>query len=121
MPRLGFTWGVRDNLTLRGGIGLYSGGNPNVWISNAWSNDGISNVQTRLRNDDDGFLTVLDPTCVAGDPDCIVLVDPNTPGFGPPQSLFDIVAQFVVSLCKGRIENGPAGRHLLRQRRRNQQ
>ena len=92
MPRLGFTWGVRDNLTLRGGIGLYSGGNPNVWISNAWSNDGISNVQTRLRNDDDGFLTVLDPSCVAGDPDCIVLVDPNTPGFGPPQSLFDEVA-----------------------------
>ena len=42
MPRAGFTWGVRDDLTLRGGVGLYSGGNPNVWLSNAWSNDGIS-------------------------------------------------------------------------------
>ncbi len=29
MPRFGFTWGARDDLELRGGIGLYSGGNPN--------------------------------------------------------------------------------------------
>ncbi len=28
MPRFGFTWGARDDLELRGGIGLYSGGNP---------------------------------------------------------------------------------------------
>jgi outer membrane receptor protein involved in Fe transport len=46
MPRLGFTWGVSDDLVLRGGVGRYSGGNPNVWISNAWSNDGLTNVQT---------------------------------------------------------------------------
>ncbi|NIL95228.1 MAG: TonB-dependent receptor [Woeseiaceae bacterium] len=47
MPRLGFNWGVNDTLTLRGGAGLFSGGNPNVWVSNAWSNDGITNVQER--------------------------------------------------------------------------
>ena len=47
MPRLGFTWGYRDDLTLRGGVGLYSGGNPNVWLGNAWSRDGITNVQVR--------------------------------------------------------------------------
>ncbi len=47
MPRLGFNWGMRDDLTLRGGVGLFSGGNPNVWLSNAWSNDGITNVQVR--------------------------------------------------------------------------
>ena len=41
MPRLGFTWEANYNLTVRGGVGLYSGGNPNVWITNAWSNDGI--------------------------------------------------------------------------------
>jgi hypothetical protein len=46
MPRLGFTWEVRDDLSLRGGVGKYSGGNPNVWISNAWSNDGVTNVQS---------------------------------------------------------------------------
>jgi hypothetical protein len=46
-PRFGFTWDARDDLTVRGGIGLYSGGNPNVWLSNAYSNDGITALQLR--------------------------------------------------------------------------
>ena len=45
MPRLGFNWGMNDDWSIRGGVGLFSGGNPNVWLSNAWSNDGITNVQ----------------------------------------------------------------------------
>jgi hypothetical protein len=53
MPRIGFTWGITPDISLRGGVGLYSGGNPNVWLSNAWSNDGITNVQTRLDFDED--------------------------------------------------------------------
>ena len=44
-PRLGFSWDYSDQLSLRGGVGLYSGGNPNVWLSNSFSNDGISNIQ----------------------------------------------------------------------------
>jgi hypothetical protein len=48
-PRLGFNWSATDNLDLRGGIGLYSGGNPNVWISNSYSNDGITNAQFNIR------------------------------------------------------------------------
>ncbi len=82
MPRLGFTWGVRDDVTLRGGIGLYSGGNPNVWISNAWSNDGLTNVQLQLRNFDSS-RSVLDGS--------IPLTGGN-PGFDVPQELFDTVA-----------------------------
>ena len=46
-PRLGFTWDVSDTLSVRGGLGLYSGGNPNVWLSNAYSNDGFSVIQAR--------------------------------------------------------------------------
>jgi hypothetical protein len=53
MPRIGFTWGLTSDISLRGGVGLYSGGNPNVWLSNAWSNDGITNVQTRRDFDED--------------------------------------------------------------------
>ena len=49
-PRFGFQWDVNDMLTLRGGFGLYSGGNPNVWVSNSYSNDGITNVQLQYRN-----------------------------------------------------------------------
>ena len=31
MPRIGFTYEMNDNMTLSGGVGLFSGGNPNVW------------------------------------------------------------------------------------------
>ncbi|CAN0530452.1 unnamed protein product, partial [Scytosiphon promiscuus] len=40
-PRLGFEWDFSDNLDLRGGVGLYSGGNPNVWLSNTYSANNV--------------------------------------------------------------------------------
>ncbi|MDX1569012.1 MAG: carboxypeptidase regulatory-like domain-containing protein [Xanthomonadales bacterium] len=80
MPRIGFTWGVRDDLTLRGGFGRYSGGNPNVWISNSYSNDGITNVQ--LRNNYFDCCSVFDGSIPIG---------PN-PGFDVPQDMIDEVA-----------------------------
>ncbi len=43
-PRVGFNWTVDDNLELRAGFGLYSGGNPNVWLSNSYSNDGLVQI-----------------------------------------------------------------------------
>lgn len=48
-PRLGFTYDFSDTVQFRGGVGLYSGGNPNVWISNNFSNDGITNIQIDLQ------------------------------------------------------------------------
>ena len=45
LPRLGFNWDARDNLRVKGGIGQYGGGRPNVWLSNSWSNDGVTFVQ----------------------------------------------------------------------------
>ena len=56
MPRVGFTYDFDNGTTLRGGVGLFSGGNPNVWISNAFSNDGVTIVVP----DDDGNI---DPSC----------------------------------------------------------
>ncbi len=46
-PRLGVTWDVNGFVTVRGGIGLYSGGNPNVWLGNNYQTDGITQVQLR--------------------------------------------------------------------------
>ena len=40
-PRLGFEWNWREDTQVHGGIGLFGGGTPNVWISNSYSNDGI--------------------------------------------------------------------------------
>tara|TARA_B100000519_G_scaffold202191_1_gene219783 strand:- start:1954 stop:5106 length:3153 start_codon:yes stop_codon:yes gene_type:complete len=53
-PRFGFNYVLNDNMELRGGAGLYSGGNPNVWLSNSFSNDGITNIDT-YRGDFDLF------------------------------------------------------------------
>lgn len=81
-PRIGFTWGISDDWQLRGGFGLYSGGNPNVWISNSYSNDGLTNVQTRLNNFS-GSGSVLDGS---------IPITAGGPGYGVPQELYDQVA-----------------------------
>jgi hypothetical protein len=91
MPRIGFSWGQSETLTLRGGIGLFSGGNPNVWLSNAWSRDGVTNVQPNIRyqNRDD---CLTPETCRPSWLDGTLAVNPGTPGGQIPTELFDIVA-----------------------------
>ncbi len=83
-PRVGFNWDVSTSLSLHGGVGLYSGGNPNVWLSNNYSNNGITQVeiQDRTLDDDDN-------------PDTLFTIPFNGNGqpiFDIPQSLFDAVA-----------------------------
>ena len=56
LPRVGFNWDLRDDLTLRGGVGRFSGGMPLVWVSNAYTNDGTTK--------DSVYLTDLDPNLV---------------------------------------------------------
>jgi hypothetical protein len=51
-PRFGFNWQAADNIEVFGGAGLYSGGNPNVWVSNSYSNDGMINISTQERGVD---------------------------------------------------------------------
>lgn len=41
-PRFAFNYTVDERTVVRGGIGLFGGGNPNVWVSNSWSNDGVT-------------------------------------------------------------------------------
>ena len=45
MPRVGFKYYATDALTLRGGIGRFSGGTPNVWFNGPFTKDGITLVQ----------------------------------------------------------------------------
>jgi len=91
-PRVGFNWAVQDNLEVRGGFGLYAGGNPNVWISNAYSNDGVTNIglQDRSRNSvttaADGYLTGA-----------------GRPIYDIPQALFDAVAATSIADGNGNV------------------
>ena len=41
LPRVSFEWNASPALTVRGGLGKFSGGSPGVWISNSYSNDGV--------------------------------------------------------------------------------
>jgi hypothetical protein len=41
LPRLGISYRAANRLNLRGGVGLYGGGTPNVWVSNTYTNDGV--------------------------------------------------------------------------------
>jgi hypothetical protein len=40
-PRFGFTWQPTHELTIRGGAGVFSGGTPDVYVSNSFSNTGV--------------------------------------------------------------------------------
>jgi hypothetical protein len=80
-PRFGFNYAYSDSMEIRGGVGLYSGGAPNVWISNAYSNDGVTNIGTRERDIPD-FTGNLFTTDFNGG---------GQPIFDVPQALFDEV------------------------------
>jgi predicted porin len=96
-PRLGFNWEVNADLTLRGGVGMYSGGNPNVWLSNNYSNNGILTAESD-DSDIQGILGGLDHDGIGGN---TLFTVPHTSGDGPggnlplwniPQDMFDDVA-----------------------------
>ena len=91
-PRVGFNWYVDDALEVRGGFGLYSGGNPNVWLSNAYSNDGVTQIQ--LRNGYDNlFATEL------------TNFDGGTPGFDTPKDMYDAIGNTAVGDGDGAVNS----------------
>ena len=75
LPRFGFNYAWDERTTIRGGVGLFSGGSPNVWISNNYTNDG----QTIVRAD----LSGLDPSVYLN----------NVSGFDIPQAVQDTLVQ----------------------------
>jgi outer membrane receptor for ferrienterochelin and colicin len=78
-PRIGFnyTFDTERATQLRGGVGLFQGSGPLVWLSNTYSNPG---VLTRV-------LPVSSGTGFSADPD-----NPLRPTGTPPASLVDILA-----------------------------
>lgn len=93
-PRLGITFDWTENTTIRGGIGLYSGGNPNVWLSNNYSANNVLQFGQRGRSFGytDGSRSLFDSdvvwvACEEG--------VPSGPGWCVPKELYDAVAQGV--------------------------
>ena len=42
MPRFGFDWAATDRLTIRGGAGLFGGGEPLIMLSNSYAGNGVT-------------------------------------------------------------------------------
>ncbi|MFZ8201538.1 TonB-dependent receptor [Alteromonas portus] len=90
-PRIGFNYYLNDSTELRGGLGLFSGGNPNVWLSNNFSNNNVLQFGARGRDYGytDGSRSLFDDDVVySGVEDGV----PAGPGYGIPSELFDAVA-----------------------------
>jgi outer membrane receptor for ferrienterochelin and colicin len=92
-PRFGFTFDWTDTTTIRGGIGLYSGGNPNVWLTNNYAANNVDQIGTRGRNFGytDGTRTLFDADIVWVD------VEADAPsgagaGYGIPEEMYQAVA-----------------------------
>ena len=93
-PRLGFTYDLTNDTSLRGGIGLYTGGNPNVWLSNNYSANNVLQFGQRGRSFGytDGSRSLFDSdvvweACEEG--------VPTGPGYCIPQEMYDAVASGV--------------------------
>ncbi len=90
-PRLGFTFDFTDETAFHGGVGRYSGGNPNVWLSNNYSANNVLQFGQRGRSFGytDGSRSLFDSNVV------YVACEegvPEGPGYCVPQELFDAVA-----------------------------
>lgn len=90
-PRLAFTYYLSDAMTVRGGVGLYSGGNPNVWLSNNYSNNNVQQFGQRGRSFGytNGTRSLFDADVVYRD---VEAGAPAGPGYGIPSELHDAVS-----------------------------
>ncbi|WP_067658057.1 TonB-dependent receptor [Ferrimonas marina] len=79
LPRVGFKWQLTPSLQLRGGVGRFSGGKPNVWLGNSFTNDGVTLVSAR---NTDEFLSGANPTVVPQE-----VMDSLVPGDGNVDAL----------------------------------
>ena len=93
-PRIGFTYEIGDNTSMHGGIGLYTGGNPNVWLSNTYSANNVLQFGQRGRSFGytDGSRSLFDDdivweACEEG--------VPTGPGYCIPGEMYDAVASGV--------------------------
>jgi hypothetical protein len=90
-PRFAFTYDASDSMVVRGGFGLYSGGNPNVWLSNNFSANNVLQFGQRGRSfgytDGSRSLFDSDVQYLGLEPGV-----PNGPGWGIPAELYNAVA-----------------------------
>jgi hypothetical protein len=93
-PRFAASWHPTERLQLRASGGLYAGGNPNVWISNNYSNPGPTlGSATVTRTSTGGFtisgVPITDPVLIAQIG--AAALNNVTGGTGVPASLANLI------------------------------
>lgn len=93
-PRFGLNWQATDRLQVRGSAGVFGGGNPNVWISNSYSNPGPTLGRAQVRRNADGTFAVAGIPGLA--PEQVQAIGAATlnnvsGGAGIPQTLVDAI------------------------------
>ena len=89
-PRIAVNFEPTESLSLRAGIGIFSGGDPNVWLSNTYSANNVNQFGVRGRNFGytDGSRTLFDDDIVwKGCEEGV----PEGAGWCIPGELFDAV------------------------------
>ncbi|MBU1287155.1 MAG: TonB-dependent receptor [Alphaproteobacteria bacterium] len=81
-PRVGFNYEASDTIQIHGGFGLFSGGNPNVWLSNNYSNDGVTLADYIVRSSNTFQPNIADYT----------YSDTGQPFIDVPQEGIDFIA-----------------------------
>lgn len=56
-PRLGFDFKPMDRVSIRGGVGIFSGGTPDVYVSNSFSNTGVLTNSIDVQQTNSGAYT----------------------------------------------------------------
>jgi hypothetical protein len=109
-PRIGVTWDLNDAINLRAGAGLYSGGNPNVWLSNNYSNNGFTQVEVRNDTLNDANPCGVMVRLPDGSPDPNAPPCPNTlfniPTEGQGRAIWDIPTGLFDAVAAGTADSG---------------
>jgi Carboxypeptidase regulatory-like domain len=78
-PRFGFNWEASERLILRGGVGIFAGGTPDVFLSNSFSNTGqLTNSIDIQRNTSASGCNVTAANAALICSDALVSVDGRT-------------------------------------------
>ena len=97
-PRISANWQTNDWLSLRGGVGVFGGGSPDVYLSNSFSTTGV--LTNALNSSTSGYGVIRSNTnpalCGTGAALCGILDNVVAPGI--PQAAVDYLRNNVQSL-----------------------
>jgi len=98
LPRVDFKWFAAQDVVVRAGVGRFSGGRPNVWVSNSFSNDGVTLVQfDRDAVAESEYLSNQDPSQIPQ-----AVLDSMEAGDGDTNSIdpnYDIPSDWIARLA----------------------